>query len=288
MLIVVSPAKSLDYESPLPTKKFTQPTMLDRSAELIEVMRTKTPEEIAKLMDISPALAQLNFDRYHDWDPQFTKINARQAILAFNGDVYDGMDARNSFSERDFTHAQKTLRILSGLYGVLKPLDLMMPYRLEMGTKLTTKVGKDLYGFWGDTITDAIREALEASPGDGALINLASTEYFGSVRLAKLNAPVIAPAFYDADRSGNPKIISFFAKRARGVMSAWIIRERITSRKALINFNGMGYRYDKAQSTDLRPVFTRVEPAASILTPVHSAISPEKWQILRNERSQTT
>jgi uncharacterized protein len=258
VLIVVSPAKSLDYESPLATKKFTEPAHLDRSAELIDVMRTKSPEQIAKLMDISPALAQLNFDRYHDWDPTFTAKNSRAALLAFNGDVYDGMDARNSFSERDFTHAQKTLRILSGLYGVLRPLDLMMPYRLEMGTKLTTEKGKDLYGFWGDTITDSIRETLAESPGDGVLVNLASTEYFGSVKPSKLNAPVIAPAFYDADKSGSPKIISFFAKRARGVMSAWIIRERITSRKALVNFDGMGYRYDKAQSTDLRPVFTRM------------------------------
>jgi uncharacterized protein len=258
VLIVVSPAKSLDYESPLATKKFTEPVHLDRSAELIEVMRTKSPEQIAKLMDISPALAQLNFDRYHDWDPTFTAKNSRAALLAFNGDVYDGMDARNSFSERDFTQAQKTLRILSGLYGVLRPLDLMMPYRLEMGTKLTTEKGKDLYGFWGDTITDSIREALAESPGDGVLVNLASTEYFGSVKPSKLDAPVIAPAFYDADKSGNPKIISFFAKRARGVMSAWIIRERITSRKALVNFDGMGYRYDKTQSTDLRPVFTRM------------------------------
>jgi uncharacterized protein len=240
VLIVVSPAKSLDYESPLATKKFTEPAHLERSAEL---MRTKTPEQIAKLMDISTSLAQLNFDRYHDWDPTFTRKNSRAALLAFNGDVYDGMDARNSFSERDFTHAQKTLRILSGLYGVLRPLDLMMPYRLEMGTKLTTNKGKDLYGFWGDTITDAIREALAESPGE---------------KPARLGAPIVAPAFYDADKSGNPKIISFFAKRARGVMSAWIIRERITSTRALVNFNGMGYRYDKTQSTNLRPVFTRV------------------------------
>jgi uncharacterized protein len=251
VLIVVSPAKSLDYESPLATKKFTEPAHLDRSAELIEVMRTKTPEQIAKLMDISPALAQLNFERYHDWDPNFTRKNSRAALLA----------ARNSFSERDFTHAQKTLRILSGLYGVLRPLDLMMPYRLEMGTKLATKNGKDLYGFWGDTITDAIREAMVESPGEHVLVNLASTEYFGSVKPAKLDAPIVAPAFYDADKSGNPKIISFFAKRARGVMSAWIIRERITSTKALTNFEGMGYRYDKTQSTKLRPVFTRVGEA---------------------------
>ena len=257
MLIVVSPAKSLDYESPLATKKFTEPTMLDRSAELIDIMVKKTPAEIEKLMSISPALAALNHERYMDWERPFTRKNSRAALLAFNGDVYDGMNARNSFSERDFTHAQKTLRILSGLYGVLRPLDLMMPYRLEMGTKLANPRGWDLYAYWGDTITDALKDDLEASPGAKVLVNLASTEYFTAVRPARLGVPVIAPAFLDTNTSGDQKIVSFFAKRARGAMTGWIIKERLTTAKALKDFEGLGYRYDAAQSTPLRPVFTR-------------------------------
>lgn len=257
MLIVVSPAKSLDYESPLATKKFTEPTMLDRSAELIEIMAKKTPAQIEALMSISPSLAALNHERYHDWELPFTRRKARAAILAFNGDVYDGMDARNSFTERDFTHAQKTLRILSGLYGVLRPLDLMMAYRLEMGTKLANRNGKDLYAYWGDTITDVLREDIAASPGTKVLINLASTEYFGSVRPAKLGVPVISPAFLDANKAGQHKIVSFFAKRARGAMTAWIIRERSTSVSDLRNFNGLGYTYDPARSSRQNPVFVR-------------------------------
>ena len=150
MLIVVSPAKSLDYESPLATAKATRPQMLERSMELIEVMRKKSPADVARLMSISAPLAQLNVDRYRDFEVPFTKRNSRQALLAFNGDVYDGMQARAIFTEDDFAHAQKTFRILSGLYGVLRPLDLMMPYRLEMGTKLATSKGRDLYDFWGD------------------------------------------------------------------------------------------------------------------------------------------
>ena len=263
MLIVVSPAKSLDYTSPLATKKFTEPTMLDRSSELIDIMVTKTPLEIERLMSISPALAALNHERYLDWERPFTRKNSRPALLAFDGDVYDGMGARNSFSERDFTHAQKTLRILSGLYGVLRPLDLMMPYRLEMGTKLANPNGKDLYSFWGDTITDALRDDMEASPGAKVLINLASNEYFGSVRPARLGVPIVTPAFLDTNTQGDQKIVSFFAKRARGAMTAWIIKERLTSARVLSSFEGLGYRFDAAQSTATRPVFTR-DPHASL------------------------
>ena len=231
--------------------------MLDRSAELISIMSTKTPTQIEKLMSISPQLAALNYERYHDWHTPFTAKNARAALLAFDGDVYDGMDARNSFSERDFTHAQKTLRILSGLYGVLRPLDLMMPYRLEMGTKLSNPRGRDLYSFWGDTITEALSEAVASSPGAKVLVNLASTEYFGAVRPQKLGFRVIAPAFLDANKSGDHKIVSFFAKRARGAMAAWIIRERISSVADLTKFEGLGYAFDAAQSSPIRPVFTR-------------------------------
>ena len=257
MLIVVSPAKSLDYESPVPTTKDTQPQMLDRSAELINIMRTKSADEVARLMSISPALAQLNVDRYADWDPHFTKRNARPAVLAFNGDVYDGMSARTTFSTDDFAYAQKSFRILSGLYGLLRPLDLMMPYRLEMGTKLKSAKGSNLYDFWGDEITMAVNAAVKKSPGDRVLVNLASQEYFGSIRRPKLTAPVIAPVFIDHGPSGDMKIISFFAKKARGVMSAWIIRERITSADDLTKFNGAGYSFDPARSTPDKPVFVR-------------------------------
>lgn len=257
MLIVVSPAKSLDYESPLATKKFSQPELLDHSERLVKVMAKKSPDEISSLMSVSPTLGELNFSRFHDWERPFTTSNARPALLAFNGDVYTGMDAANSFSERDFTHAQKTLRILSGLYGVLRPLDLMQPYRLEMGTKLKTENGSDLYSFWGETITATLNEAIDSSPGARVLINLASNEYYSSVRSELLDAPVIAPVFLDAKGSADPKIISFFAKRARGVMSAWIIQNRVSTRKALVDFDGMGYGYDPERSTDDRPVFVR-------------------------------
>ena len=258
MLIVVSPAKSLDYESALPTKRFTNPELLERSEELIAIMRAKSVAEIGALMSISPALSQLNHDRYHDFERPFTPANSRQALLAFDGDVYDGMQARTHFTTADFTHAQKVFRMLSGLYGVLRPLDLMMPYRLEMGTKLTNPHGKDLYAYWGDTITDHLRAALDESPGSRVLVNLASQEYFGAVRPKKLDAPVVSPTFLDQDqKSGEYRIVSFFAKKARGSMAAWIIRERIKTSKAINAFEGMGYRYEKARSTPSTPTFVR-------------------------------
>lgn len=256
MLIVVSPAKSLDYETPLATKKFSQPELLDQSQELISVMAKKSPDQIAKQMHISDSLAELNFQRFQEWERPFTPKNSRPALLAFHGDVYTGMDAPNSFTERDYTHAQKTFRILSGLYGVLRPLDLMQPYRLEMGTKLKTAHGGDLYSFWGDTITDTLNEDIEASPGAHALINLASNEYFSSVQPDRINAPIISPAFLD--RKGDDyKIISFFAKKARGSMSSFIIRNRVKTLKGLKDFDGMGYRFDPERSTSDRPVFIR-------------------------------
>ncbi len=257
MLIVVSPAKSLDYESPLPTKKHSQPTMLDRSAELVGVMASKSPDELRKMMSISDSLAELNFQRFQEWERPFTPDNARPALLAFAGDVYAGLDAPNSFDERDFTHAQKTLRILSGLYGVLRPLDLMQPYRLEMGSKLRTPAGADLYEFWGDEITDVLNRDIEASPGAKALINLASNEYFSSVHPDRLDAPVVSPVFLDRKDDAEPRIIAFFAKRARGAMAAWIIQNRVRSIKALQGFDGMGYAYDPSRSTKDRPVFVR-------------------------------
>ena len=263
MLIVISPAKSLDYESPLATKKFSEPEMLDRSAELVSVMADKSPDEISALMGISDKLGELNFQRYQDWERPFTTDNARPALLAFDGDVYTGMGAPNVFDERDFTHAQKTLRILSGLYGVLRPLDLMQPYRLEMGTSLTTERGDSLYSFWGDRITQQLNADLAESPGAKVLVNLASNEYFGSVKPDAIDARIITPTFLDSKAGGPYKIVSFFAKRARGAMSGWIIRERVKTAKALIEFDGMGYRYDPDRSDADTPVFIREDGTMS-------------------------
>ncbi len=257
MLIVLSPAKSLDYESPLATKKYSEPEMLDHSAELVSVMAKKSPGDIASLMSVSPKLGELNFERFQDWEQPFTPKNSRPALLAFNGDVYSGLDAPNSFSERDFTHAQKTLRILSGLYGLLRPLDLMQPYRLEMGTKLATTRGRNLYDFWGSTIAESLNTATNESPGAKVLVNLASNEYFSSVDTDTLDVPIVAPVFLDAKGDGDYKIVSFFAKRARGAMSAWIIKNRVTTRKALVDFDGLGYHYDADRSDSDKPVFIR-------------------------------
>ena len=257
VLIVVSPAKSLDFESPLPTRKHSEPELLDRSEELVSVMRQRSPDDLAHAMSISPELAELNFERFQDWSPPFTPDNARPAMLAFNGDTYIGLDARDTFSERDYTHAQKVLRILSGLHGVLRPLDLIQPYRLEMGSKVEHANGRDLYSFWGDTVTERLAADIEASPGADALVNLASIEYFGVVRPELLRGRVISPKFLDARGDGDPKVVGFFAKRARGAMAGWMIRERITSIKAITEFTDLGYRHDPALSTRDEPVFTR-------------------------------
>ncbi len=257
MLTVVSPAKSLDYETPLTTKKSSQIRLADEATQLVKVMREKTPDDLAEMMSISPQLAELNFERFQNWDTESTPDNARPALLAFAGDVYMGMDAPNTFSERDFTHAQKTLRILSGLYGVLRPLDLMQPYRLEMGSKVKTDQGRDLYDYWGDRITDLLNADIHDSPGSAALVNLASNEYFNSVNTDRLEARIISPAFLDSKDGKDPKIISFFAKRARGEMAGWIIQNRVKSVKALTQFDGSGYEYDEDRSIPSRPVFVR-------------------------------
>lgn len=258
MLILVSPAKSLDYESPLATDQSSQPRLLDSAHDLVEIMAAKSPGEIQKLMSVSPALAELNFERFQDWERPFTPETARPAVLAFNGDVYTGLDARDTFSERDFTHAQKVFRILSGLYGVLRPLDLMMPYRLEMGTKLANRRGANLYEFWEREIAETLRADLEESPGAKVVVNLASNEYFNAVDTDALDARVIAPAFLDSKDGGPYKNISFFAKRARGAMSQWLIRERVTTISGLTGFTGLGYRFDETDSTANRPVYKRM------------------------------
>lgn len=256
MLILISPAKTLDYQSPLATQRFTQPELLDHSQQLIDVARRLSDAEIADLMSISSKLAALNATRFHDWHPDFTPENARQAILAFKGDVYTGLEAE-TFSEADFDFAQQHLRMLSGLYGVLRPLDLMQPYRLEMGTRLENTRGKDLYSFWGETITHKLNDAI-AAQGDNIVINLASDEYFKAVKPGKLNAEIIKPVFLD-EKNGKFKVISFYAKKARGLMSRFIIEKRLTKPEQLQDFNSEGYFFDEAASGPTELVFKRHE-----------------------------
>ena len=257
MLIVVSPAKALDFESPLPTKKFTVATMMDEARQLVSIMARKSPDDLADLMSISPALAELNFERFQDWEPPTSRDTGRPAVLSFNGDTYIGLDAAGSFDERDFTQAQKVLRILSGLHGVLRPLDLIQPYRLEMGSKVKHGKGDDLYSFWGDKVTDQLNRDLAKSPGSPALINLASNEYFSVVQPDRLDGRLVTPTFLDAKGDGEYKVISFFAKRARGAMAGWIVRERIKSVSALPDFDLDGYRYAEERSSTDAPVFVR-------------------------------
>ncbi|WP_435955323.1 peroxide stress protein YaaA [Dryocola sp. BD626] len=256
MLIVISPAKTLDYQSDIPTNRYTQPELLEHSQQLIGIARKLSAPQISTLMSISDKLASLNATRFHDWHPDFIPQNARQAILAFKGDVYTGLKAEE-FSEADFDFAQRHLRMLSGLYGVLRPLDLMQPYRLEMGIRLENPKGKDLYQFWGDTITDKLNQTL-ASQGDNILINLASDEYFKSVKPKKLQAEIIKPVFLD-EKNGKFKVISFYAKKARGLMSRYIIENRLTKPEQLTAFNTDGYFFDEAASSKNDLVFKRHE-----------------------------
>lgn len=256
MLMVISPAKTLDYESPLATQRFTQPALLEKSHQLIDVARDLSPSQISSLMGISDKLAHLNADRFNQWQPPFSLENARQAILAFKGDVYTGLQAE-TFSDNDFDFAQQHLRMLSGLYGLLRPLDLMQPYRLEMGIKLANPAAKDLYGFWGDLLTEKLNEAI-AEQGDDVLINLASDEYFKAIKPKKLNAELIKPVFLD-EKNGKFKVISFYAKKARGLMSRYVIQNRLTKSAQLKKFDVDGYFFDSAESKDNELVFKRHE-----------------------------
>lgn len=256
MLILISPAKTLDYQSPLATTRYTQPELLDYSQQLIKIARKLSAPQIKALMGISDKLADLNATRFHDWQPDFTPDNARQALLAFKGDVYTGLQAE-TFSDADFDFAQQHLRMLSGLYGVLRPLDLMQPYRLEMGIRLENAKGKDLYAFWGDVITDKLNEAVVAQ-GDDIVVNLASDEYFRSVKTQKLNAQLIKPVFLD-EKNGKFKVISFYAKKARGLMSRYIIEHRLTKPEQLTGFNSEGYFFDEEASATGEMVFKRHE-----------------------------
>ncbi len=254
MLIVISPAKTLDFETQPTTSTYSQPSMLNDSEKLIDVLSTKAPADIEKMMKISSKLAELNVERYHNWSRPFTPDNAKQALLAFKGDVYTGLDAE-SLSQAELDYAQDHLRILSGLYGLLRPLDLMQAYRLEMGIKLENPGGKNLYEFWDERITDGLNAQLAELKSD-VLVNLASNEYFKSVKVKSLQADVVTPVFKDW-KNGQYKMISFYAKKARGLMAAWIIKNRISDIAKLSNFDVDGYQFSANDSDALNPVFLR-------------------------------
>ncbi|MFT6155014.1 MAG: cytoplasmic iron level regulating protein YaaA (DUF328/UPF0246 family) [Crocinitomicaceae bacterium] len=254
MLMVVSPAKTLDYETELPIHEFTQPEMLEESQQLIDQLKKLTPTDVASLMKLSDKLADLNVNRFAHWKRPFNADNARPAIYAFKGDVYTGLDAY-SFTKKEMEFAQKHLRMLSGLYGLLKPLDLMQPYRLEMGTKFSNNKGTNLYEFWGNTITDKLNENLKKNE---VILNLASNEYFKSVKIKSLKGEVITPVFKD-QKSGQYKIISFYAKKARGMMAQYVIKNKINDVETIKQFDVAGYRFSEVQSKGNDWVFLRAE-----------------------------
>jgi cytoplasmic iron level regulating protein YaaA (DUF328/UPF0246 family) len=254
MLFLLSPAKSLDYETPVGDVPHTLPQFLPQSAELIEALRPKSPQQIAELMDLSDALAALNVARYETWSPKFTATNSKQAVLAFNGDVYDGLDAK-SLSPAALDWAQQHVCILSGLYGMLRPLDRMQPYRLEMGTTLANPKGKNLYAFWGSDIAAHLNQRL-AKDTTPVIVNLASQEYFKAVDLKTLKARVIECVFEDY-KGGQYKIISFFAKRARGLMARYATLNQVNHPDGLRAFDLDGYAYAAEASSPDRLVFRR-------------------------------
>jgi hypothetical protein len=254
MLMVISPAKTLDFETPAACPRYSQPEFLAHSAELIDILRPKSPAELAQLMSISDPLAVLNAGRFSAWQPPFGLANARQAVLAFMGDVYEGLDAA-SLTPDELDWLQGHLRILSGLYGSLRPLDLMQAYRLEMGTRLVNGRGKDLYAFWGDLITGKLNQELEQDK-PAVLVNLASAEYFKSVRIKALNARVVTPVFQERKNDGY-KIVSFHAKRARGLMVRWAVKHQVSDPEGLKDFGSEGYRFDAAASDAANWFFRR-------------------------------
>jgi cytoplasmic iron level regulating protein YaaA (DUF328/UPF0246 family) len=254
MLIFLSPAKALDYKTPPHIASHTLPAYLKQSETLIKQLRKLSPADIADLMDLSDPLALLNFNRYADWSLPFSPDNAKQAVLAFDGDVYDGLAAK-TLSVDDLDFAQQKVRILSGLYGILKPLDLMQPYRLEMGSKFANKAGKDLYAFWGEKLLDAINAELETMPQPVA-INLASEEYFKAAVGRKIKGRLIQPVFEDW-KNGRYKIISFYAKRARGLMTRYAVLNRLGEPEGLKDFAEDGYGFVPEASDDRTWVFRR-------------------------------
>ena len=254
MLFLLSPAKSLNYDTPSTVTHPSTPQFVARSAELIELLRPQTEAQIASLMNLSAPLAALNVARYAAWRPRFTAKNSKPAVLAFNGDVYEGLNAA-SLNDADLAWAQQHVAILSGLYGVLRPLDRMQPYRLEMGTPLHNPRGKDLYAFWGDTIAPHLNKHLATEPAP-VVVNLASQEYFKAVRRKALKARVIDCVFEDW-KNGQYKVISFFAKRARGLMARHAIARRVRTPAGLKTFDADGYAFDAAVSAPDRFVFRR-------------------------------
>ena len=254
MLLFLSPAKSLDFKTPPHIAAFTQPAFLKQSETLIKQLRKLSPADIANLMDLSDPLAVLNFNRYADWHLPFSPENAKQAVLAFDGDVYDGLNAQ-TLSADDLDFAQQQVRILSGLYGILKPLDLIQPYRLEMGTKFANKAGKDLYAYWGERLLEAINAELAAIPRPVA-VNLASEEYFKAAIGRKINGLLIQPVFEDW-KGGRYKIISFYAKRARGLMTRYAVLNRLIEPEELKDFDADGYAFEPSASDDRTWVFRR-------------------------------
>lgn len=260
MLALISPAKTLDYETALPTDIYTQPRLLEQSQQLIDVCRKLSATEIASLMTVSEKIANLNVERFRDWNAEFDFSNARQALFAFKGDVYTGLDAYH-LKDHDIDFAQQHLRMLSGLYGLLRPLDLMMPYRLEMGTKLKNSRGNNLYEFWGSIITDQINQDL-AEIDAKLLVNLASDEYYKSVNEKKIRAEIIKPVFLD-QKNGKYKVISFYAKKARGLMARYLIENKLSQVEQLKAFDSEGYYFDAESSSDKELVFKRDEQHAA-------------------------
>ena len=254
MLTVISPAKTLDYETELPSEEFTRPAHLQQSKLLINRLRDFSALDLAELQHVSSKIAELNFERNHAWKTPFNLKNSRQALFAFKGDVYTGLDAY-TMSKDNLAFAQDHLRILSGLYGLLRPLDLMRPYRLEMGTKLATSSGKNLYEFWNLRITDAINKQLKAIKAD-TLVNLASNEYFKAVKPRKIRGRIITPEFKDY-KNGEYKMIGFFAKKARGLMARFVIDNELTDPEDMQRFDREGYQFKPAMSSDDKWVFTR-------------------------------
>ena len=254
MLFLLSPAKSLDYDTPVTLRSATRPKFIVESAALIEILKTRTADEIGTLMNLSPALASLNAQRYAAWSRTFNAKNSKPAVLAFNGDVYDGLNAR-TLVEADLAWAQQHVAILSGLHGVLRPLDRLQPYRLEMGTALSTPRGKNLYEFWGDSIAEHLNARIAADPSP-VIVNLASQEYFRAADRKVLKPRVVDCVFEDW-KGGRYKVISFFAKRARGLMARYAITKRVATPRTLERFNADGYAFDAAASEPDRLVFRR-------------------------------
>lgn len=254
MLVVISPAKTLDFKTPPPTQEWSEPLFMSEAGVVMKKLKTLKPARICNLMNISPSLGQVNFDRYQAWTPDFTLENSKQAIFAFNGDVYQGLKSY-TLNEDEIRFAQNHVRILSGLFGVLRPLDLIKPYRLEMGIELKVNRKKNLYEFWGNKITEVLSKELAGS-NSGVLVNLASNEYFKSIRLKKIGFAVITPEFRDWSGDGY-KMVSFYAKHARGLMTRFIIENRISEPEDLKAFNSEGYIFNPRFSEGNTFVFTR-------------------------------